>query len=123
MTPELKTLQRQVQREFFENRSSRKWQKLKFQFKQKKRKTILAFHSKFVTELKSANPRQFYQMAKRIGAVDQMNSGELFVQCLAGASDAECAEAVGQSFAAVSNDQLPLDRTQLPAYLPSLPPP
>ena len=52
-----------------------------------------------------------------------MNAGELTVKCLVGISDAEAAEAVGQSFAAVSAEQSPLDRTQLPAYLPSLPPP
>ena len=59
MTPELKTLLRQVQREYFQNRKSPKWRKLKFDFKQKKRKTIQAFHSKFVSDLKSTNPRQF----------------------------------------------------------------
>ena len=123
MTPELKTLLRKVQREILQNRKSRKWRKLKFEFKQKKRKTIKAFHSKFVSDLKSSNPRQFYQMAKRIGAVDQMNTGKLSVKCLAGLSDCASAEAVGQSFAAVSAEQSPLDRTQLPAYLPSLPRP
>lgn len=123
MTPELKTLLRQVQREYLQNRKSRKWRLLKFEFKQKKRKTIQAFHSKFVSDLKSTNPRQFYQMAKRIGAVDQMNSEELSVKCLAGLSDSASAEAVGQSFAAVSAEQSPLDRTKLPAYLPFLPPP
>ena len=30
---------------------------------------------------------------------------------------------MGQSFAAVSAEQSPLDRSQLPSYLPSLPPP
>ena len=62
-------------------------------------------------------------MAKKIGAVDQMNAGELTVKCLKGLSDAESAEAVGQSFAAVSLEQSPLDRSKLPAYLPSLLPP
>ena len=123
MTPELKNLLRQVHREYVQNRQIRKWRQLKFEFKEKKRKTIQAFHSKFVSDLKSTNPRQFYQMAKRIGAVDQMNTGELSVKCLAGLSDSDSAEAVGESFAAVSAEQSPLDRTQLPAYLPSLPPP
>ena len=123
MTPELKNLQRQVQREYVQNRQSPKWRRLKFEFKQKKRKSVLSFHSNFVSNLKSTNPRQFYQMAKKIGAVDQMNAGELMVKCLVGLSDAESAEAVGQSFAAVSLEQSPLDRSKLPAYLPSLPPP
>ena len=82
MTPELKNLQRQVQREYVQNRQSPKWRRLKFEFKQKKRKSVLSFHSNFVSNLKSTNPRQFYQMAKKIGAVDQMNAGELTVKCL-----------------------------------------
>ena len=118
MNPELKNLQRQVQREYVQNRRSLKWRRLKFKFKQKKRNAILSFYSKFVLNLKSTYPRQFYQMAKKIGAVDQMNTGDLTVKCLVGLSDA-----VGQSFAAVSAEQSPLDRSQLPAYLPSLPPP
>ena len=44
MTPELKNLQRQVQREYVQNRQSAKWRRLKFEFKQKKRKAILSFH-------------------------------------------------------------------------------
>jgi hypothetical protein len=123
VTPELKNLQRQVQREYVQNRQSPKWRRLKFEFKQKKRKSVLSFHSNFVSNLKSTNPRQFYQMAKKIGAVDQMNAGELTVKCLVGLGDAESAEAVGQSFAAVSLEQSPLDRSKLPSYLPSLPPP
>ena len=122
MTPELKELLRKVQREYFLNRGSTKWRKLKTEFKKKKRKTISSFHSRFVKELKQINPRQFYQMTKRIGAGDQMNAGELNVKCLSGLSDADCAEAVGKAFAAVSAEQSPLDRTELPSYLPSLPP-
>ena len=48
---------------------------------------------------------------------------ELHIECLSGLSDQQCADAVGQGFAAVSNQYEPLDRTKLPAYLPSLPPP
>ena len=62
-------------------------------------------------------------MCKRVGAVDQMNAGELFVKCLAGLSDKESAEAVGQHFAAISAEHSPVDPDQLPAFLPALPPP
>ena len=123
MTPELKSLHRRMKREFYKNRKSQKWKKLKKEFKRKKRKIILNFHETFVTDLKLTNPRKFYQMCKRIGAVDQMNAGELFVKCLAGLSDEESAEVVGQHFAAVSAEHSPVDHEQLPAFLPSLPPP
>ena len=56
MTPKLKELLRKVQREYFLNRGSTKWRKLKTEFKKKKWKTISSFHSKFVKELKQTNP-------------------------------------------------------------------
>ena len=48
-----------------------------------------------------------------------MNNGKLSIQCLEGLSDRECAQAVAQSFAAVSQQYQPVDRTRLPAFLPS----
>ena len=42
---------------------------------------------------------------------------------LAGKSDYECAEEVARAFASVSNEYLPVDLSQLPAFLPCLPPP
>ena len=62
-------------------------------------------------------------MCKKIGLGDQMNSGEIQVECLKGFSDQECADTVARGFAAVSNQYEPLDINKLPAYLPSLPPP
>ena len=123
MTPEIKNLHRKLKREYYKNRKSPKWRKLKRDFKKKKRSSIMNFHYKFVTELKATNPRQFYQMCKKVGAVDQMTSSDLTVRSLAGLSDQECAEAVGQHFAAVSAEHSPVDLAQLPAYLPALPPP
>ena len=52
-----------------------------------------------------------------------MTSGDLTVRSLAGLSDQECAEAVGQHFSAVSAEHSPVDLAQLPAYLTALPPP
>ena len=123
MTPELKSLIREIKREFYTNKKSLRWTKLKKEFKKKKRTTIMNTHNKFVTELKTTNPSQFYKMCKKLGAVDQMNSGELTVRSLTGLSDEECAEAVGQHFAAVSAEHSPVDLLQLPSYLPALPPP
>ena len=97
---------------------------MKKEWKWRKKKAVCLFHSNFVTELKKTNPSKFYQMCKRIGACDQMNADkELHIECLTGLSDQQCADAVGEGFAAVSNQYEPLDRSKLPAYLPSLPPP
>ena len=123
MTPYLKSLSRRIKNEFFRNRKSPKWKRLKKEFKAKKKKAVRDFNYKFVNELKQTNPSRFYQMCKKIGLGDQMNSGDIKVECLKGLSDQECADTVAQGFAAVSNQYEPLDSNKLPAYLPSLPPP
>ena len=82
--PSLKVLHRQVQREFFKHRQSKKWRKLKSKFKRRKRKAVKLFYSKFVNELKDTDPGRWYKMAQRIGAVDQMNEGEVSLEQLEG---------------------------------------
>ena len=123
MNPSLKVLHRQVQREFFKNRQSKKWKKLKSKFKKKKRKAVKLFYSKFVNELKETDPGRWYKMAKQIGAVDQMNGGDLIVEELEGLSSKESADVVAQHFAEVSNEYQPLNYTDLPTYLPGEKPP
>ena len=123
MTPYLKNLSRKIKSEFYRKRKSKKWRQMKKEFKVKKKKAVRDFNTKFVQELKQTDPSKFYQMCKKIGLGDQMNSGDLKVECLKGLSDLESAEAVALGFAAVSNQYEPLDRSKLPAYLPSLPPP
>ncbi len=48
-----------------------------------------------------------------------MDRGKLQIRSLEGLTDLECAEAVAQSFAEVSQEYERLDRTRLPAYLPA----
>ena len=71
-----------IQREYFHNRRSTKWRQMKVRLKREKRKAAKTFYSIFVTELKMTNPGKWYQMAKRIGAVDQMNGGDIMVESL-----------------------------------------
>ena len=56
MTPELKSLNREIKREFYTNKKSLRWTKFKKEFKKKKQTTIMNTHNKFVTELKTTNP-------------------------------------------------------------------
>ena len=123
MNPSLKALHRQVQREFFKNRQSSKWKKLKAKFKRGKRKAVKSFYSKFVNELKVSDPGKWYQMAKRVGAVDQMNGQNTIVEELVGLSNQQSADTIAQHFAAVSNEYLPLNPNYLPSYLPAEKPP
>ena len=48
-----------------------------------------------------------------------MSRGLLTISSLEGLSDKDCAEAIAQSFAAVSQEYRPVDRAQLPAFLPA----
>ena len=59
-------------------------EKVKDGVQEKKRNTVMNLNNRFVTELKSTNPRQFYQMCKKVGAVDQLNSADLTVRSLGG---------------------------------------
>jgi hypothetical protein len=119
MTPELKQLLRQVQRERLNKGKNGKFKQLWAKFRRLKRKQIKTFHKKFVQDLKVTSPGKWYMMMKKLGGLDQMNAGKIDVKSLRGLSDKEAAAAVAQSFAAVSQEYSPLDREQLPAFLPA----
>ena len=119
MTPQLKQLLRQVQRERLNNGKHGKFKKLWAKFRRLKRAKIKSFNSDFVKELKTTNPGKWYGMMKRLGGLDQMTRGRLEIESLKGLTDRECAEAIAQSFAAVSQEYSQLDRTKLPSFLPA----
>ena len=91
----------------------RKYQKLK-------RKSVQSLYSDFVTKLKSTNPGKWYQMAKQIGAVSQIEQDDPYqIPCLEGLDDLQSAEKIADFYAATSNEYQPVDLCKLPAYLPS----
>ena len=119
MTPQLKNLNRRLNREFFKNRKSPNWKKLKGRCKKQKRKTIKLFYTNYVSELKETNPGKWYSMAKRLGTDQNSRDSRLKVECLKGLGDQEAAEEVAKHFSSISQEYLPLDTAQLPAYLPA----
>ena len=121
--PSLKILHRKVQREFYKHRQSPKWKRMKNKFKKLKRKAVKSFYSNFISDLKQSEPGKWYKMAKRIGAIDQMNAQEINVEELEGLDNKSCAEIIAQSFASVSQQYLPIDLTALPCYRPVQKPP
>ena len=88
-----------------------------------KRKAIKSHYSDFVSELEMSDPGKWYTMAKKIGALDQINSGDVQVEELAGFTNQESANIIAQHFASVSNQYNPIDNSQLPCYLPAELPP
>ena len=123
MSPQLKQLHRRVQHEFFKNRQSKIWRRLKKTYKKLKKKTIRKFYSNFVNELKSADPGKWWKLAKKIGAIDQSNGGDIKVDSLQELTDSQAAEKIASHFSSIANEYLPIDVTQLPSYLPAPPPP
>ena len=123
MTPELKQILRAKQREFFKHRKSEKYRRLRTKLKKLKRKTLKELYSKFVSDLKITDPGKWFKMAKRIGAVDRMSGGDIQVQALADLNNVQCVQKVAEHFAAVSQEYLPVNLSQLPCYLPALAPP
>ena len=88
-----------------------------------KRKSVKKFYQEFVTELKTANPGKWYQMAKKIGAHSQTNDGDIVVDSLSGLSNSQAAQKIGEHFARISNEYDPIDNAKLPCYLPAPKPP
>ena len=123
MTPQLKQLHRSLQREYFKNRRSEKFKNLKVKFKRLKRKSIKETYSNFVTDLKMTNPSKWYHMAKRMGAVNRMSGGDIQVEALSDYDNKQCAQKIAEHFSSVSNEYQPVDITQVPSYLPAMPPP
>ena len=123
MTPTLKQLHRKMSREYYHKRKSAKFKKLKAKFKKIKRRTIKTFYSDFVSELKQTDPAKWYSMAKKIGAVDQMNGGEVMVESLSSLNNLQAAQKIAEHFAAISNEYSPIDNSILPSYLPAPQPP
>ena len=123
MTPELKQLHRQVQREYSRNRKSMKWKHLKTKFKKLKRNTMKKFYNHFVTDLKETDPSKWFNMAKKIGAVNQKELDKVTVECLEDLDDQEAVEEVALHFASISQEYEPIIHQNLPCYLPAEEPP
>ena len=119
MTPDLKQLLRQVQRTRLIEGKSSKFKRLWSKFRRLKRFKIKTLRNKMVNELKEGDSGQWYSIMRKFGGIDQMSRQELRIKSLEGLSNRECAEAVAQSFASVSQEYSPLDRTRLPAFLPA----
>lgn len=123
MTPNLKLLHRQMQRELYRKGNTDKFKQLRRKFKRIKRMTISEHFDKFVHGLKLANPKKWFKQLKHFGGLNQMSTRKLKIETLEKYSDEECAEKVAQHFASVSQEYEPVDMSRLPCYLPAEKPP
>ena len=118
MTPKMKDTLRKMQKERMKKGNCQRYKQLWATFRRLKRSRIKTNTENVVEELKEAAPGKWHRIMKRLGGLDQ-STGRLEVQSLRGLSDEESAEAVAQSFAAVSQEYQKLDRAKLPAFLPA----
>ena len=66
MGPHLKQINRAMKREFYKNRRSQKYKKLKTKFKRLKRKSLKTFYSDFVSNLKRTDPGNGMRWRKKL---------------------------------------------------------
>ena len=76
-----------------------------------KRKAVKNYYSDFVNELKHTDPGKWYAMAKQIGAVDQMTSGDIQVESLIGFDNVQSAQMIDDHFAKTSIEYEPIDNS------------
>ena len=113
-----------MKQEYFRRGKSDKYLQLRAKFRRSKRKSIQNNYADFVHELKQSKPGQWFSMAKRLGGYQpQLDSHEIEINCLKGLPDDDAAEKIADFFAKTSNEYLPVDHCELPAFLPALPPP
>ena len=74
LSPGLKLLLRQAQRELFKNGKSKKYKKLRNVFRRRKRESIKMFYKNFVEELKVSKPSRYFQMRRT--AESQRQAGD-----------------------------------------------
>ena len=80
--PTLKIQYKEMQHEFFKNRKSEKLKHLRSRFRRAKQKASKEFYSKFVTDLKSTNPSQYFKMPKKIGPIEPHAHKDIIIECI-----------------------------------------
>ena len=123
MNSNLKAQYTDMTKEYFKNGRTDRWKRLYVKFRKEKRRTIKELHNEdFAKKLIQGSQRNFYKQVKKVGGL-KLPSGRLNIASLEGKTDQECAQAIGESYAAISQAYAPVDLTSLPAYLPAQLPP
>ena len=109
---ELKTLNRQKQREYNKKGKSAKYEKLAAEFSRKYKAAAKRYIRNKVDELKEAEPGKAFGVLKSMGAQPGDCSEEMTFTLpshqQANLTDQECAEKIAQHFAVISSEYPPL---------------
>ena len=123
MHPELKSLYIEMTKEFFNNRRSERWKKLKRKFRKGKRRAIRGLHCEaFADRIIQGSKANFDKEVRKVGGLKLKNK-KMFISSLEGMSDLQCAQAIGEEYAVISQSYSPVDLSALPAFLPAQLPP
>ena len=112
-TEQLKRLNRRIRREYGKRRRSKRYKKLKKIYLKKMSEAKLNFKTKMIDDVMTAKTSQWYSKLKRISNYDQTKSDILQVDEISHMSDQEQAEAIADSFCAISNEYEPVNRASI----------
>ena len=112
-TDELKRLDRRIRRQYRKNRRSKRYIKMKKIYLKKLLKAKRNFKTKMIDDVMTARNSQWYSKLKRISNYDQTKSEILQVDEISHLSDQEQAEAIADSFSAISNEYEPVNRSKI----------
>ena len=117
-TEQLKRLNRRIRREFSKKRRSKRYRKLKKLYLKKVLEAKRNFKSKMIDDVMQARTGQWYSKLKRISNFDQTKSEVVQVDSISHLSDQEQAEAIADSFSAISNEYEPVnaDEIEIPPF-------
>ena len=110
-------LKRKKSREYAKHRRSQKYLDLNKLYNELLSKAKKNYYRKKVSHLKKSNPRGWYRNLKMLLRVDN-RSDTPEVESIKHLSDSEQAEAIADSFAKISNEYKPIDRSKI--LLPEL---
>ena len=120
-TEQLKRLDRKRRREFSKNRRSKKYKRIKKLYDQKVAIAKRKFKSKMIDDVMTAGDAQWYSKLKRISNYGQQKTESVQVEEISHMTEQDQAEAIANSFSAISNEYNPVnrDKIEIPPFSPS----
>jgi hypothetical protein len=112
-TENLRKLHRKKRREYNRNRRSRRYKRLQKLFERREKEEKLKFKKRMIDDVMQAKSGQWYSKLKRITNFDQSKSEVTQVDEINHLSDQDQAEAIADSFSAISNEYQPVSREDI----------
>ena len=112
-TDKLKKLQRKKKRIFRKDRNSDKYRRLKKLYEAEVTKAKKDFKKKSIDDVLTAKSRQWYSKLKKITNYAQQKSENIHVDEISHLSEQSQAEAIADSFSAVSNEYEPINKDEI----------